>query len=144
VIALRALPEERIRALIRTTGCSELPKYPHPRTCFHTGSTVISYHDIRKVDSCFGDGGRAANYLVRFAGVAAIRFYYVEEMLALLVLFAVLFSCVSVVLLLLFILRAWAGGRFVPPLTAAAFAAVTEESNDPDGMKEMESAQMRM
>jgi hypothetical protein len=42
--------------------------------------------------------------LVGFAGVAAIRFYYVEEMLAFLVLFAVLFSCVSVVLLLLFIL----------------------------------------
>ena len=39
-----------------------------------------------------------------FAGEAAMRFYYAEEMLASLVLFAVLFSCVAVVLLLLFML----------------------------------------
>jgi hypothetical protein len=39
-----------------------------------------------------------------FAGAAATRFYYAEEMLASLVLFAALFSCVAGVLLLLFML----------------------------------------
>jgi hypothetical protein len=42
---------------------------------------------------------------IGFAGVAATRFYYAEEMLASLALFAVLFSCVAVVLLLLFMLN---------------------------------------
>jgi hypothetical protein len=42
--------------------------------------------------------------LIGFAGVAATRFYYAEEMMASLVLFAALFSCVAVVLLLLFML----------------------------------------
>jgi hypothetical protein len=40
-----------------------------------------------------------------FSGVAATRFYYEEEMLASLALVAVLFSCVAVVLLLLFMLH---------------------------------------
>jgi hypothetical protein len=45
--------------------------------------------------------------LVGFAavvGVAAMRVYYVQEMLAALILFAILFGCVAVVLLLLFML----------------------------------------
>jgi cation transporter-like permease len=41
---------------------------------------------------------------IGFAGVAATRFYYAEEMLASLVLLAALFGCVAVVLLLLFML----------------------------------------
>lgn len=41
---------------------------------------------------------------IGFARVAATRFYYAEEMLASLVLFAALFSCVAMVLLLLFML----------------------------------------
>ena len=39
---------------------------------------------------------------IGFAGVAAMRFYYAEEMLASLVFFAVLFTCVAVILFLLF------------------------------------------
>ena len=38
------------------------------------------------------------------AGVAAMRLYYVQEMLAALILFAILFGCVAVVLLLLLML----------------------------------------
>jgi hypothetical protein len=42
--------------------------------------------------------------LVGAAAVAATRFYYVQEMLAALVLFAVLFSCIAAVLLLVVML----------------------------------------
>lgn len=35
-------------------------------------------------------------------------------------------------------LGAWVGGSLARPLTVSAFAAVSEESNDPDGMKGME------
>lgn len=38
------------------------------------------------------------------AGVTAMRLYYVQEMLAALILFTILFGCVTVVLFLLFIL----------------------------------------
>jgi hypothetical protein len=38
------------------------------------------------------------------AGVAAMRLYYVQEMLAALILFTILFGCVAVVLFLLFTL----------------------------------------
>jgi hypothetical protein len=41
---------------------------------------------------------------VAVAGVAAMRLYYVQEMLAALILFAILFGCVAVVLLLLYTL----------------------------------------
>lgn len=42
--------------------------------------------------------------LIGSAAVAATQLYYVQEMLAALILFAVLFSCIAVVLLVLFIL----------------------------------------
>lgn len=42
--------------------------------------------------------------LIGAAAVAATQLYYVQEMLAALVLFAVLFSCIAAVLLILFIL----------------------------------------
>jgi hypothetical protein len=42
--------------------------------------------------------------LIGLAASVALQIYYVQEMLAALVLFAVLFSCIAAVLLLLFIL----------------------------------------
>jgi hypothetical protein len=77
---------------------------------------VISYHDIHKGASKIKDSDRLGHGSVAtvnslqivfmcFARVAAIRFYYVEEMLASLLLFAVLFSCGAVVLCLLFMVN---------------------------------------
>jgi hypothetical protein len=80
---------------------------------------------------------------IGFPGVAAIRSYYVEEILASVILFAVLFGCVAVILLLLFMLgrasqavRAFAEScgrkmRRLPP-----FFNRKRKDNDPDGMKE--------
>ena len=45
--------------------------------------------------------------LVGSAAIAATRFYYVQEMLAALILFALLFGCIAAVGLLLFVLD-WA------------------------------------
>lgn len=42
--------------------------------------------------------------LIGFIAVVSMRFYYVQEMLAALALFAALFSCVAAVLLILFLL----------------------------------------
>ena len=45
--------------------------------------------------------------VVGSAAIAATRFYYVQEMLAVLILFALLFGCIAAVVLLLFVLD-WA------------------------------------
>jgi phosphate/sulfate permease len=80
---------------------------------------------------------------IGFAGVAAIRSYHVEEILASLIIFAVLFGCVAAILFLLFML-----GRASQAVIAFAelcgrkmrrlqpFFNRKRKDNDPDGMKE--------